>query len=129
MSRSGDNLALFTQFICNNYPEKYQELLRYIGYRIPGLSSIEPVTTVDGRIFVKFQDKAFKEGFTSWQVSEGTISLFAYMLLLYDPNPHPLLCVEEPESQCYPDFLRELAEEFSLYAQIGEGFYQWREIN
>jgi predicted ATPase len=43
------------------------------------------------------------------------------MLLLYDPNPYQLLCVEEPEKQIYPDLLMLLAEEFSLYASRGEG--------
>jgi predicted ATPase len=42
-------------------------------------------------------------------------------LLLYDPKPHSLLCVEEPEHNLYPDLLRELAEEFSVYATMGNG--------
>ncbi len=33
-------------------------------------------------------------------------------VLLYDPSPHPLLCVEEPENQLYPRLLHELAEAF-----------------
>jgi predicted ATPase len=45
--------------------------------------------------------------------------MFAYLVLLYDPAPHPLLCVEEPENQLYPQLLSELAEEFRLYAQRG----------
>jgi predicted ATPase len=45
--------------------------------------------------------------------------MFAYLVLLYDPNPHPLLCVEEPENQLYPKLLMELAEEFRLYARRG----------
>jgi predicted ATPase len=45
--------------------------------------------------------------------------MFAYLLLLHDPKPHPLLCVEEPENQLYPDLLIELAEEFRKYADHG----------
>ena len=45
--------------------------------------------------------------------------MFAYLILLYDPNPHPLLCVEEPENQLYPNLLWELAEEFRAYAERG----------
>ena len=43
----------------------------------------------------------------------------AYLVLLHDPQPHPLLCVEEPENQLYPTLMAELAEEFRLYAQRG----------
>ena len=45
--------------------------------------------------------------------------MLAYLTLLYDPKPHPLLCVEEPENQLYPKLLWELAEEFRSYAHRG----------
>jgi predicted ATPase len=45
--------------------------------------------------------------------------MFAYLLLLHDPRPHPLLCVEEPENQLYPTLQDELLEEFRLYAKSG----------
>jgi predicted ATPase len=45
--------------------------------------------------------------------------MFAYLVLLYDPRPFPLLAVEEPENQLYPELLPELAEEFRAYAQRG----------
>ena len=46
--------------------------------------------------------------------------MLAYLVLLYDPKPYPLLCVEEPENQLYPHLLEELAEEFRAYANRGE---------
>jgi predicted ATPase len=45
--------------------------------------------------------------------------MLAYLVLLYDPAPHPLLCVEEPENQLYPSLLWHLAEEFRSYATRG----------
>lgn len=45
--------------------------------------------------------------------------MLAYLVLLLDPKPHPLLCVEEPENQLYPGLLSELAEEFRSYATRG----------
>ena len=45
--------------------------------------------------------------------------MFAYLVLLHDPSAHPLLCVEEPENQLYPDLLGSLAEEFAGYARRG----------
>ena len=52
-------------------------------------------------------------------VSDGTIKMFAYLVLLYDPSPHPVLCVEEPENQLYVNLMPELAEEFRSYAHRG----------
>ena len=45
--------------------------------------------------------------------------MFAYLLLLHDPNPHPLLCIEEPENQLYPTLMDELLDEFKIYTKRG----------
>ena len=45
--------------------------------------------------------------------------MFAYLLLLHDPKPHKVLCVEEPENQLYPELMTILAEEFQEYASKG----------
>ena len=120
LSSNGNNLALFARTLFNNYPQQYNEIRRELARRVPGLAKIEP-TTEKGRIFLEFHHDWFKEPFQAWQVSDGTIQLFAYMLLLYDPNPYQLLCVEEPEKHIYSDLLMLLAEEFSEYAGRGEG--------
>lgn len=68
---------------------------------------------------LRFQDGSFKDPFIARYVSDGTIKMFAYLILLHDPKPHPLLAVEEPENQLYPALLRELAEEFRDYGRRG----------
>jgi len=68
---------------------------------------------------LRFQDGSFKDLFIARYVSDGTIKMFAYLLLLYDPKPHPLLAIEEPENQLYPELLYELIEEFRDYARRG----------
>ena len=87
--------------------------------RVPGIGDINPEPTADGRLLLKFKDGSFKDPFIDKYVSDGTIKMFAYLVLLYDPSPHPLLCVEEPENQLYPKLLWELAEEFRSYANRG----------
>ena len=75
--------------------------------------------TVDGRIVLRFKDRSFKSPFIAKYVSDGTIKMFAYLVLLHDHKPHPMLCVEEPENQLYPHLLTELLDEFRQYAQKG----------
>lgn len=73
----------------------------------------------DGYLTLRSQDGSFKTPFLDRYVSDGTIKMFAYLVLLHDPKPHPLLCVEEPENQLYPQLMAELAEEFGGYANRG----------
>jgi len=83
------------------------------------VEKVEAKPTEDGRLVLRFQDGAFKDPFIARYVSDGTIKMFAYLVLLHDPNPFPLLAVEEPENQLYPELLQELAEEFRDYARRG----------
>lgn len=119
LSPTGENLPLVAQFMHEHYSEKFEQVLRKMEQRVPGVTSVEAATTADGRIVLRFQDGSFKDPFIARYVSDGSIKMFAYLLLLSDPKPHPLLCIEEPENQLYPELLYELAEEFRSYTQAG----------
>lgn len=119
LSREGENLALVTQYLFEHKREIFDEILKKMAERVPGISRVAAKTSEEGRVLLRFQDGAFKDPFLARYVSDGTIKMFAYLVLLYDPSPHPLLCVEEPENQLYPKLLYELAEEFSAYASKG----------
>lgn len=119
LSRNGDNLAQVTKFIYDNYPERFEEILQKMSRRVPGVTSVEAKETADGYIVLRFQDGKFQNPFAAKFVSDGTIKMFTYLVLLSDPNPHALLCVEEPENQLYPQLLAQLAEEFRTYSLTG----------
>ena len=119
LSVSGDNLQLVARNIYDNYPEVFNTIIEIMKRRVPGVSAVEPISTPDGRLLLGFKDGSFKDPFIDRYVSDGTIKMFAYLILLYDPLPHPLLCVEEPENQLYPHLLLELAEEFRSYSNRG----------
>ena len=119
LSPTGDNMATVAQYIYQQYPQIFQQILEKMKQRVPGISSVEAKETEDGRLILRFQDQAFKDPFIDRYVSDGTMKMFAYLILLFDPNPHPLLCVEEPENQLYPTLLKELAEEFAHYSDQG----------
>lgn len=119
LSTSGDNLAQVTKYIYENYPDTFQIILDKMKQRVPGIEKVEAQETIDGRIVLQFSDGSFKDPFISRFVSDGTIKMFAYLVLLNDPKPHPLLCIEEPENYLHPELLIELAEEFREYANRG----------
>ncbi len=119
LSTRGDNIAQVAQYLYEHHREKFDRVLRIMSQRVPGVTKVEAEPTVDGRLVLRFQDGSFKDPFIARYVSDGTIKMFAYLVLLYDPKPHPLLAVEEPENQLYPDLMIELAEEFRDYARRG----------
>ena len=119
LSTRGDNVALVAQYLYEHHPDQFDKVLRSMRHRVPGISSVEAKPTDDGRLVLRFQDGSFTDPFIARYVSDGTVKMFAYLVLLYDPKPHQLLAVEEPENQLYPHLLWELAEEFRDYARRG----------
>ena len=119
LSETGENLPLVARYLFEQHPQTFQTILDTMARRVPGVASVKPVLMDDGYLTLRFQDGSFKTPFLDRYVSDGTIKMFAYLVLLHDPKPHPLLCVEEPENQLYPKLMTELAEEFRLYAHRG----------
>lgn len=119
LSRTGDNLAQVAKYLYDNHRERFNSILKAMRERVPGVTNVEAKVTEDGYVILRFQDGQFKNPFSSKFVSDGTIKMFTYLVLLSDPNPHALLCVEEPENQLYPELLSQLAEEFRHYSNIG----------
>jgi predicted ATPase len=117
LNEDGSNLALYAQYLHEEHPKVFADLLKRMARRVPGVQEVTPEDTGDGRIALRFRDAAFDKGFLARYVSDGTIKMFAYLALLADPEPHPLLCIEEPENQLYPNLLPILAEEFASYTQ------------
>ncbi len=119
LSTTGDNLAQVSKFLYENHRERFDGIIAAMKRRVPGVDNVETKVTEDGYVILRFQDSKFKNPFSSKFVSDGTIKMFTYLLLLSEPTPHALLCVEEPENQLYPELLSELAEEFRQYSQVG----------
>lgn len=119
LSREGENLAIVTEYLYKQHRKTFEKIIEKLKQRVPGVTKVDAKTTEEGRVLLRFQDGAFKDPFLARYVSDGTIKMFAYLVLLHDPKPHPLLCIEEPENQLYPKLLMELAEEFREYAKRG----------
>lgn len=119
LSTRGDNLPLVANYLFEHHRDRFDKVLESMRQRVPGVSVVEAKQTEDGRLVLRFQDGSFKDPFIARYVSDGTIKMFAYLVLLHDPKPFPLLAVEEPENQLYPELLPELAEEFRAYARRG----------
>jgi len=112
----GDNLGNVVQYMEREYPRQFQNILNEIASKIPGINKIETEITNDGRLLLRFNDKGFADPFFVQQMSDGTLKIFAYLLLLNDPNPPPFLCIEEPENGLYHKLLESLAKEFREHA-------------
>ena len=121
LSASGDNLGNVVQFMKREHSKRFREILDGIAEKIPGIDKIDTTVTQDNRLLLRFNDKGFKDPFYAQQMSNGTLKVFAYLLLLEDPDPSPFVCIEEPENGLYHELVEILAGEFRAHATGKQG--------
>ncbi|MFZ5462452.1 MAG: AAA family ATPase [Pseudomonadota bacterium] len=112
----GDNIGNVVQYLEREHKDRFKAILQRIASKIPGIRSIDTKVTDDKRVLLRFNDGAFADPFFAQQMSDGTLKVFAYLLLLEDPDPPPFICIEEPENGLYHKLLEELAKEFRAHA-------------
>ena len=115
----GDNLGNVVQFMEREHPDRFQGILDLIADKIPGIGHIAARKSPDGRLLLRFSDKGFADPFYAQQMSDGTLKVFAYLIMLEDPQPPPFICIEEPENGLYHKLLEVLAEELRAHATAG----------
>ena len=54
-------------------------------------------------------EKAVSTAFSAISLSDGTLRLLCLLAVLLDPDPGPLVCIEEPEVGMHPDAIRLIA--------------------
>ncbi len=116
LSVHGDNLGNVVQFMEREQRYGFERILQRIAARVPGIERIDTERSPDGRLLLRFNDRGFEDPFYAQQVSDGTLKVFAYLLMLEDPQPPPFICIEAPENSLYHKLLELLAEEFRSHA-------------
>jgi len=121
----GDNVSNVVQYLERNHPIVFKRILDDISKKIPGVGTIEPYRdSITNNLYLLFKDRGFVKPFTQQQMSDGTLKMFCYLLLLQDPSPPPFICIEEPENGLYHKLLETLAYEFRQHATGKKGASQ-----
>lgn len=124
LDRTGSNLNNVAQYMYRENPKEFRTVLEDIQTKIPNISKITPVKLQNGQMVLAFHQDGFDEPFYSSRMSDGTLKLFAYYLLLHEKNPRQLVFVEEPENGLYHQYLTDLATE--MRKSVGVGYAkQW----
>jgi predicted ATPase len=117
LDRTGENLGNVVQYLERSHPKRFQEVLRRVAQKIPGIQKITTEKSPDGRLLLRFNEMGYQDPFFQQSMSDGTLKLFAYLILLEDPEPHPFIGIEEPENGLYHKLLESLAREFLRHAE------------
>jgi len=111
LSKTGDNLPNVIQYLREQHPERLERIFDTLRRRVPRLERVEAEPMPDGRLLLQIKDAPFDRPVMSRYVSDGTLKMLSYLVVLMDPEPPQFIGVEEPENFLHPRLLPELAEE------------------
>ncbi len=100
------NLGMFLSRL-RKTPRAKREIIEELLDLYEGLSDFEPITE-GGTVQLFFTEGDFSIPAT--RSSDGTIRYLCLLAILCDPEPPPLICIEEPELGLHPDILPKLAD-------------------
>ncbi|HMV47736.1 MAG TPA: AAA family ATPase [Blastocatellia bacterium] len=100
------NLGLFLNKL-RRIPAAKRAILSALEDLYEGLSDFD-VSIEGGTVQVFFTEGDFTIPAT--RLSDGTLRYLCLLAILCDPNPPPLVCIEEPELGLHPDILPKLAD-------------------
>lgn len=122
LDREGKNLGKYLQFIKRSKPKEFKDMLGRIAKKIPGILDIRDDEAKNRQLFLEFYTKGFgDQPFYQQDMSDGTLKMLAYMLLMEDPAPAPLIGIEEPENGLHHQLLMYLAQELKDFAAHERG--------
>ena len=111
LSATGENLANVLQYLQRTDPTHLEDLFTQLAQRVPQLEKVTAEELRDGRLLLQLKDRVFDDPILAKNASDGTMKLLAYLIVLRDLNPPPLIGLEEPENFVHPRLLRTLGEE------------------
>jgi predicted ATPase len=56
------------------------------------------------------EESGLLEPLASWRLSDGTLKFLCLLAVLLEPNPAPLICIEEPEVGLHPEAIQIVAD-------------------
>ena len=116
LSATGANLPNVIQYLKEQHEERLEQILKTLTRRVPRLERVDSEFLADGRLLLQIKDAPFERPVLAKFASDGTLKMLAYLTVLYDPEPAPLIGIEEPENHLHPRLLPELAEECRMAA-------------
>jgi predicted ATPase len=116
LDRTGENLSRYLQFIEREHSENFRKAIDRIAKKIPGLEAIKSVRAPDGRLLLEFRSSGYSKPFYQQDMSDGTLKMLAYLMLMEDPDNAPLIGIEEPENGLHHQLLAQLASYFKEFA-------------
>ena len=119
LSRDGANIAEYLLDIRERSPSALDDIIQAMSYVLPYASDIQPVITIEleRKAWLQMSEGNFK--IPGWMLSTGTLRVLSLIAVLMDPDPPPIVFIEEIENGLDPRTVGLLVDLMRSAAQSG----------
>ncbi len=101
------NIGLILDNLLNQPPVKRQIMDRLNSFH-PSIEDMRS-RTQSNTVQVSFHEKGLQHAVPATRLSDGTLKYLCLLAVLCNPDPPPVVCIEEPETGLHPDVIPEVA--------------------
>jgi predicted ATPase len=110
IGKDGKSMPLVLHTLVSSNLPIFKEIERTLRSALPEIEELQSPLEEDGTTHVAIKEKSFKDSFDHWQISDGTLSILAHLLIVFAPSKATLVCIEEPEDYVHPKLLKFLVD-------------------
>lgn len=108
LDEDGSNLGVVLDRLLSKPPVK-REIIDSLKLFYAGATDLR--TSVDGgKVQTRLEEKHLRSGIPLTRLSDGTVRWLSLLSIFLNPEPPPLVCIEEPELGLHPDMIHELGK-------------------
>ncbi len=102
LNHDGSNIAEYVLAIRSSSPEIFQSIIDTMQFVLPYAKDIQPEITqeLERMVYMQLSEQDFKV--PGWLLSTGTLKVLSLLAVLRNPNPSPLIVIEELENGLDP---------------------------
>lgn len=121
LNQDGRNIAEYLLSIRDKNIEVYRGILETLQYVLPYAKDLQPQITseLEKMVYLQLTEQDFK--LPGWMLSTGTLKILALLAVFRNPEPSPLIVIEEIENGLDPRTIHLVVSEIRRYIENGNG--------
>lgn len=121
LNKDGSNIAEYLQSIRDQDLQSFNGIIEALKVVLPFALDLQPVITseLERKVYLALSEERISQKLPSWLLSTGTLRILAILALLRDPDPPPVIIIEEIENGLDPRTVHLLVDEIQNAVESG----------
>ena len=120
LNKDGSNISEYLRYLRDEHRPSFNSMIQQIQQIVSYATDIQPELTpiIERTVYIQLTEGNYK--IPSWMLSTGTLRLIALVALLNNPDPPPLIAIEEIENGLDPRSIQLIASLLKSVALSGK---------